>query len=174
MFSSAAAAAVCGDLLWKYHPDLSQQNNSPPCGEEPGLSLWVRYWGRRMFVCCLYYRALKLESVNVSFASAKTRVKSLSVAKWAYILSSSGSLFSSLFMSCFTFHALALQIQTSLTLSRSNLSDGLQHAAPVLQGALHSWASSFTWPLVTSAPCDTINYPLFWEGKDITEKSRVW
>ena len=88
--------AVCGDLLWKYHPDLSQQNNSPPCGEEPGLSLWVRYWGRRMFVCCLYYRALKLESVNVSFVSAKTRVKSLSVAKWAYILSSSGSLFSSL------------------------------------------------------------------------------
>ena len=33
----------------------------------------------------------------------KTRVKSLSVAKWAYILSSSGSLFSSLFMSCFHF-----------------------------------------------------------------------
>ena len=69
---------------------------------EPGLSLWVRYWGRLMFVCCLYYRALKLESVNVSFASAKTRVKSLSVAKWAYILSSSAS-FSQAYKPCFLF-----------------------------------------------------------------------
>ena len=69
---------------------------------ESGLSLWVRYWGRLMFVCCLYYRALKLESVNVSFASAKTRVKSLSVAKWAYILSSSASL-SQAYKPCFHF-----------------------------------------------------------------------
>ena len=126
------SAVLCGDLLWKYHLDLSQQNNSPSWWA--ASQFMVRYWGHLMFVCRLYYRALKLESVNVSLLKRKRSWSWVSVS-----VTGPSELCSTYIMACSTRHLFC-------------------------STELHTFTAALTWPtryLSSPRPCDTINYTFF-------------